>query len=584
MGITLRPYQEEAVEAVLAGAVRRVRRQLVVLPTGAGKTLVAAEVARRLGGRILFLVHRDELAQQAMEKFSLVWPEARAGLVKASSNDVDADVVVGSIQTLKNPNRLEAVKAAGEFSLVIADEAHHAVSESWQGVLTGVGVLPEPEEGVVLLGITATPFRADKIGLGQTFEKITYRRSILDMVRQGYLSDVRAFKLETKLDLSKVRTLGGDFNERDLALAVNTPRRNRVVVAGYKKHADGRKAVVFGVDVEHAHALAQAFMVHGVSALAVWGSMPESERREALRKFRDGEVQVLCNCSLLSEGWDEPSIGAVVMARPTRSPGLYIQAAGRGLRTHPGKTDCVVIDLDDIRHDLCHVGDLFGLERKLVSQDRPIVGDLEESGMTAQISYGRDLGESVDVISRPVDILGRSAFVWRQQGSRLMLEASPTKRIWVVPSTEGHYQVVLRESGSDEVVLGERLPLDYAYGVAEDYVRRERLEGFASRTAAWRSRPASLKQRAVLRGFNVDVWDGMTADEASELIQRCYNQQRLRDKNAPWRAEPASEKQIARLRKLHINPKPGLTRGEAADIMDRIFRKSGPKAVGDMEA
>lgn len=230
MPIALRPYQEEAVTSVFSALGQGVRRLLINLPVGAGKTVVAADIAKRFGQRTLFLVHRDELALQANEKFSLVWPDARIGIVKGRQDDVDADVVVASVQTLSQPGRIERLRGAGEFRLVIQDEAHHVGASTFRDVLSGMGSLPETPDGSLLIGLTATPFRSDGEDLGKVFEKIVYRRSIMDLIRQGYLADVRAYRLETKLDLSNVRTFDGDFNERDLALAVNTPKRNQVVV------------------------------------------------------------------------------------------------------------------------------------------------------------------------------------------------------------------------------------------------------------------------------------------------------------------------------------------------------------------
>lgn len=573
LAVQLRDYQREAVAAVLRERDAGTRRQLVALPTGAGKTLVGAALARQVGERTLFLVHRDELAQQALEKFALMWPEAPTGLVKASSDEVDAKVVVASVQTLARHERLERLLRAGVFRLVIADEAHHFTSPMNTAVLEGLGFLPDPGPDKLLVGLTATPYRADGVGLDAVFEKITYRRSIMDMIRRGYLTDVKAYRLDTRLDLSKVRRVRGDFDERDLALAVNTPRRNQAIVAGYRRLADGRRAVAFTVDIQHARDLADTFSGAGIPAAAVWGDMPAQQRRDILRSFRTGDIQVLCNAALLTEGWDEPSVGAVIMARPTRSPVLYVQCVGRGLRLYPGKNECILIDLDDTDHDLCHVGTLAGLPRQSVRQGASLASQTEEAA-AAGVVPREDLIDGVRVVVSQVDVLGRSAFVWQKWGDgRLVLRTGPNQRILLVPLDEVHYRVTLWDRDAGETVLSDRLPLGYAQGVAEDYVRAQNLSNFASKDAAWRSKPPTERQLDLLRQLQVPISDGMTREDASAAIEKAFAKARLRDRDAPWRSEPATPKQISWLKRHKFRPRPGMTKGEAADIMDRFFER-----------
>ncbi len=576
LGVRLRPYQNEAVDTVMNRMAAGARRQLVALPTGSGKTIVAAELARRLGGRTLFLVHRDELAQQAIEKLALVRPGVRIGLVKAKSDETDASMVVASVQTLARQVRLDRLVASGDFRLVVVDEAHRSVASSWSRVLTGLGVLPECPEGTLLLGLSATPFRADGVGLDKTFQEISFRLSILNLIRQGYLCDVVAYRLETRLDLSKVRTLAGDFNEKDLALAVNTPKRNQVIVRGYQKYVDGRKAVVFAVDVQHAKDVSAAFNEAGIPADVIHGEMAEGDRRRVLERLRTGEITVLANCLILSEGWDEPTVESIIMARPTKSTGLYIQAVGRGLRPFPGKANCVVLDLADIRHDLCHVGSLFGRPLSWVREgsalsEVPLV--IQRKTQTAP-----DLRPGVGVVAKAMDILGRSTFVWQSLKDVLILQASPTQKIFLVPTKANKYRVTLRESGVAEKVLAEELPLGYAQGVAEDFVRERRLESFAAKDAPWRGKPASAAQRALIRGFGLAVPDDLTQEAASEMISRYSAEHHLKDANALWRLEPATAKQMAWLHKHKCHPRAGLTRGEAADKMNRFFELTKQRA------
>ncbi len=569
--LNLRDYQEEAVEAVVTEARRGVRRQLVVIPTGGGKTLIVAALSRQAHRRVLMLVHRDELVQQSVEKFGWVWPEEEIGVVKAEQDQHDRRMVVASIQTLQHKRRRDRLKAE-EFSLVIADESHHSVSPSWRSVLEDLGFLPDPGPGRLLLGVTATPMRSDGIGLKAVFEKVVYRRSISDLVRAGYLADVQGIRVRTAVDLGKVRTVRGDFQARDLSLAVDTPRRNELIVDAYRKHGERRKAVAFTVDIAHARHLADAFREGGFRADWVSGELPLEERRERLGKLRDGELDVLSNCSVLTEGYDDPSIACLIMARPTKSTGLYIQQVGRGLRPYPGKEHCLVIDVSDNAHDICALGTLdgddadFARERKTDPLDGGVTpAGREESG---------EIGDGVEIVVSTIDLLVRSKFRWRTEHSRMILEAGPGQEIILEGGDQGLWTVSLRK-GHDLQPLTERpLPISYAQGVAEDYVRANQLEGYAACDAAWLRKPASDAQIDLLRReFNIVPPRGTTRGEAQEIIRRAFRDRNFTDPSAPWRKDPASAKQIAWMDAHGFAVPPGFTKGDFSDLMEKLKRR-----------
>lgn len=267
------------------------------------------------------------------------------------------------------------------------------------------------------------------------------------------------------------------------------------------------------------------------------------------------------------------------MARPTQSTGLYVQCVGRGVRTYPGKDDCVVIDLADIQHDICQVGVLAGLSREDLQDGQRLSAAKQSAPMSASTPSTFELKEGVGVVATPLDVLGRSMFVWKTLGQdKLLLQASPTKRILVASEGEEHYRVVLRDTGGEEQVLGERLPLGYAQGVAEDYVRQENLAGFAGKDAAWRGQPASPKQKAIIRGYGKAVPEDLTKEQASEIISKCLAEERLKDEAAPWRSEPATDKQVSWLKSHGFRVNDGITRGEAADRMDRFFQRRRKKS------
>ena len=567
--LSLRDYQQEAVDAVILEARKGVRRQLVVLPTGAGKTILAAALSQQAHGRVLMLVHRDELVQQSVEKFGYIWPEQHIGVVKAERDEHDRRVVVASVQTLQHKRRRDRLNK-DEFSLVIVDEAQHSPAESYTNTLEDLGFLPDPSAGRLLLGITATPMRGDGIGLKGVFEKIVYRRSISDLVRAGYLADVKGIRVRTAVDLGNVRTVRGDFQSKDLSLAVDTPRRNELIVDAYRQHGEQRKAVAFTVDIAHAQHLTEAFREGGFRAEWVSGELPIEERRERLRKLRDGELDVLANCAVLTEGWDEPSLACLIMARPTKSTGLYIQMAGRGLRPYPGKDYCLVIDVSDNAHDICALGTLDGDDADF-TKGRQTDG-LDGGGATGgEKEEPGEIGEGVQIVVSTMDLLARSKFRWRIERRQMVLEAGPGREIMLEQVDADLWSVTLRQ-GRDLQPLTERpLPISYAQGVAEDYVRANQLESYAARDAAWLKKPASDAQIDLLkREFNVVPPQGTTRGEAQDIIRRAFRDRSLNDPNAPWRQDPASEKQLAWMEAHGYVVPPGFTKGDFSDLMERL--------------
>ena len=575
--LALRDYQREAIETVVREAIAGVRRQLVQLPTGAGKTVIAAALSQKSRGRVLMLVHRDELVQQSVEKFGWVWPGEQIGVVKAERDEHDRRVVVASIQTLANEARLARLDATS-FTLVVCDEAHHATASSYLHVLEGLGLLPNTAPGHLLLGITATPARADGVGLSHVFEKIVYRKPILELIEAGYLADVKGVRVETHLDLRRVRMTAGDFNAHDLSLAVDTDNRNRLIAEAYERYGEGKKTVVFTVDVNHAEHIAETLRSRGHKADWVAGELSLKERQRRLAAFRDGETNILANALLLTEGWDEPSVGCIVMARPTRSQTLFTQAVGRGLRPYPGKDYCVILDMADSRLDLVTLGDLEGF-REL--GERRAREPLPEGERVEREPQADDHLAGAKLVATPLDLLARSAFRWHVEGKRRMrLEAGPGQDVYLARDDSGLWNVVLRSREGERDLGGQALPLDYAQGVAEEHVRQNGLGWFAGKDARWRALPPSDKQEELLRSLGIEIPPGLTREGAQDLIREGLRERALKDPDAPWRGEPATERQKEWMRKRHLRVREGLTKGEVADVMARLTRRGKAAAQG----
>lgn len=364
---TLRAYQSEAIAAVLAARRRGVRRMVVCLPTGAGKTVIFAALARMARRQVLVLAHREELLAQARDKLAAALGEEPGSPLVAIERGSErapreARVLVASIRSL-HEERLGRVLRGRDFGLIVYDECHHAAAEDNLRVLRQLGAFDADWTGT-LLGFTATTARGDGRGLDVAFEEIVYSRTLPDLIDAGFLVPLRGFRVSTNADLRRIGGSGLDFPEEELAEAVDVEERNALVARSIQELARDRRTVVFCVTVRHARHLAQALNAIGVPAGLVHGAMPPERRATELAAFRGGRLQVLTNVGVLTEGFDDPEVSCVAMARPTRSAGLYAQCVGRGTRLAPGKKDCLVLDFVDLSSlELCTLPSLFGVPR-----------------------------------------------------------------------------------------------------------------------------------------------------------------------------------------------------------------------------
>jgi superfamily II DNA or RNA helicase len=375
----LRPYQVESQQAILEHRARGIRTQLVSLATGLGKTVVIATLPKLLslrpGDVTLVVAHRDELIEQIVEKMRIENPEAIIGVEKAERRAADeCSIVVATVQTLAD-KRLEefAKRFHRRIALFVIDEAHHAAAPSYRAIVDAV-LAQRPE--AMVLGFTATPNRGDGVRLVDVFEKIVYTMDARKAIDAGYLVPVKSYAVATGTNLDEVASRGGDFVIGQLAAAVNTVDRNARIVASYKQHTPGLKALVFTASVEHARDVAEEFVANGVRAEWASGETPRDEREQIVRGFRGDEIDVLVNCGLYLEGFDVPSVQVILNARPTKSTTLYTQITGRALRP-----------VDEIAHALSNTNS--GLERRELIEKSPkpaaIVVDLVDQAQRHQL-------------------------------------------------------------------------------------------------------------------------------------------------------------------------------------------------------
>src|SRR5437588_2317285 len=511
--LTPRPYQYEAVAALLAATARGVQRPLLVLPTGTGKTIVFALLVQRRGGRSLILAHRDELIQQAVDKLRLVDPTLPLGVVQATRDEHTAPTVVASVQTLSRRTRLTRV--VPDFHTIVIDEAHHAPAPTSRRILDYCRAW-QPE-GPLVVGVTATPERGDRHSLREVFDRIVYQKTLLEMMQAGYLVDLRALQVLLQADFDALRTEHGDFVEAELEtllLAANAPAQ---VLAAFQAHAAERKALLFTPTVALAYAMAETFRSAGIPAEALDGTTPLATRRAILQRLHPGETRVVANCAVLTEGFDNPSVDYIIVARPTQSAPLSLQMLGRGTRTYPGKTDCLVLDVVGVstRHTLHTAATLFDCDAERLAQqsvlellDRPGPQDQEDAALTGTLR------------STPVDLFARRALRWVQtrQGAWVLSLGSQHGTLRLRPDGPETWHVVQVRRDAEPMLLGDTLPLPYAQGLAEDYARHLGVARLVDAEAPWRQQPATEKQTALLRKLGLAERAGLTKGEAADLL------------------------------------------------------------------
>lgn len=333
--VVLRPYQSATVARVMAAIEAGQQRVLLVAPTGSGKTVLAAEIIRRIGRRALFLAHRRELVTQASAKLHAAGVDH--GIVAAGfPTRPGAPVQVASIQTLHARAVRSSAMDMPPAELVLVDEAHHLRAATYQAAIAEY-----PEAAIV--GLTATPARADGRGLGSDFDALIEAPQVPELIAGGFLVPTKVYAPHVP-DLDGVHTRQGDYVPRELDALVNRGELVGDVVAHYLKHAAGIRTVVFATSVAHSVNLRNEFRRCGVMAEHLDGSTPTDERDAILARLASGAVDVVTNCAVLTEGFDAPGIGCIILARPTKSLPLYRQMVGRALRPAPGKEHALILD------------------------------------------------------------------------------------------------------------------------------------------------------------------------------------------------------------------------------------------------
>lgn len=511
-----RDYQQECINAVASAKFAGTQRPVVVLPTGAGKTIVFAHLAKLFREafpvkKVVIIAHTDELVQQAARKVKAVAPHLKVGVVMADRHEIWAEVIIASVQSLRSDRRLADVKGVG---LIIIDECHHATAQSYRKILRHYGALPPEEDDqtgngpgdVFVVGFTATLKRADRAALNQVWQEVVYQKDIAFMIERGYLVRPRGISVEVPdLKLSDVRKQGGDYQQKALASAVVKSMAPEIVAEKYAEHAADRPGVMFWPSVETAYMGAQSMIERGFTCEVIEGDMPREERRLTLKRAEKGDVQVLSSCMVLTEGFDNPRMSCAVIARPTEAPALYQQMVGRVLRPHPesGKTDALVLDVVGAgkQHTLDALIDLEDKTTRVAREDDELDDELPRGeGPVADV-----IPHTGETISLEFDPLARSSKrVWlTSEGGARFLRAGMEFYLFLAPGVvEGNWTVAwcrkvprtgYGAKASDNAGFTEHaeIPLDMAMRWAEQIVTENYGDGEAHKDAIYRKEQAS---------------------------------------------------------------------------------------------
>lgn len=497
----LRPYQTDFVNGALALWRNGDRRIAGVMATGGGKTPTAMSIAKlsiEAGLPALWLAHRTELIDQAIDKAQQVAPDVRIGRLQGTTKQHLAQLVVGSIQTASTPTSLALLRMR-RWGLIVVDETHHVAAATYQRVLRDLGAYDS--DGPLVLGVTATLDRSDGLSLGDTFQSVVEPKvGLIDLVRAGWLVPPRGIRVRiAELDLSRVRRTGGDLNAGQLGAAMTASMAPQRIVEAWTEHAKGRPTVAFLPTKAVSAEQAQAFIDAGYRAAHLDDRTSPKLRAAVMADFAEGAYDVVCNVGLFTEGTDLPFVSCVIL-KMTSSGTLYQQMVGRGLRIHPDKRDCIILDPTGVtgRHKLATLASLNGApvagdipddllmyEEDLTSENDAEIEDTQTDTAPPEYVDG-------DLAHEMIDLFGQSHSAWlRTRGGTWFLPAGPGfvylaragvdryDLCWATGDPRGAQRV-----GWDVIQAG--MEIGYAMAAGDEYVAARPIWQ-TDRNAPWRS-------------------------------------------------------------------------------------------------
>jgi len=518
---------------------------LGIAPTGAGKTIMLSAVAGQLIGdsaaKACVLAHREELSAQNREKFGRVNPKITTSVVDAGAKDWAGQTTFAMVPTLARAASLAAMPA---LDLLVIDEAHHAVADSYRRIIDRAR---ESNPDCRIFGVTATPNRGDRKGLREVFDNVADQVRLCELIASGHLVPPRTFIIDVGVQekLRAVRKTAADFDMAEVARIMNRAPVTDEVIRHWKEKAGDRPTVVFCSTVAHAENVAEAFNLAGVAAAIVHGDLDIETRRQVLSAYAAGEVRVIVNVAVLTEGWDHPPTACVVLLRPSSYRSTMIQMVGRGLRTvdpeeWPGvvKTDCIVLDFgtSSLTHGTLEQDvNLDGREPVPGAAPTRTCPECEAEiplACTECPICGADLvregAEPIDrVIMTEIDLLKRSSFAWVDLfNDDAALMANGFTAWGGIFLLDGRWHAVGGAKGESPRLLGigDR-PVCLAQ--ADDWLNAHETDESAFKSKSWLNQSPTDRQLTYLpQGLRHDY--GLTRYHASALITFRFNKREIR--------------------------------------------------------
>lgn len=501
--MALRPYQLNAVKAVHKEWNSGNKNTLVVMPTGTGKTIVFSQIVKdqvAKGEKVLILAHREELLKQAADKLKAS-SGMESALEKAANTSIGSglDVVVGSVQTLRQKSRLEKF-SKDYFGTIIIDEAHHSAADSYKNIL-------EYFNQAKVLGVTATPDRADMKSLSDVFDSLAFEYKLPEAINDGYLCKIRTKTIPLKVDISKVHTLAGDFNPNELGQALDLYLE--AIADSIVKECKGRKTVIFTPLVRISQRLNGLLKNRGIDTIEVNGS--SKDREKILKDFENGKYDAMTNAMLLTEGWDCPSVDCIICLRPTKSRSLYAQIVGRGTRLCKGKDNLLILDYLWLsgKHSLCHPSDIFCEDAEVAARTTKKLADY-----AATDCGGLDGPDGTDLI---------------QAIQEAQEEMENEKRQMMRRIEEQEEAVRKRLAEQRQKRKGLVDPFQYMFSIESTAIRDYKP------TFGWETKAPSKKAKDAIEGYGVDASNIESAGLASLILKELMKR---------WDSGMATPKQI----------------------------------------
>jgi superfamily II DNA or RNA helicase len=554
--IKLRDYQLDTIHAIYAAWDRGVRRPMATLATGLGKTIIFSWMINELidsGQRPLVLVHRDELVRQTVDKIRMIAPSTQVGIVRGSQKEFDRPATVASVATLGRPRTLDRLSPE-TWTHIIVDECHHAAAPSYGRIL-------DHFTDALAVGFTATPARGDGVGLGGVWDEEVIRRTVLWGIVNGHLVDVRGHAVTVDgLDLATVARSHGDYAGGPLGEAMVQAGAGPLIAAAYRNHArlpsgDLRKGILFAPDVPSAEAFATDLNAAGIRTAAITGDTPAEVRQRRYADVRDGRLDMLSSCMVLTEGFDLPAMSCAVIARPTQSQPLFAQMVGRVLRPSPGKADALVLDVCGIggEHQLVSVADLS--MAGAVEESDPELGPIydDESLLEAMVRQESEivsdaLGRRIrgTLAAKSFELFDKSEHAWLVTAGGVYFVPTRCGLMFMTPETRpGHDPSTVR--------LGKTATQRRVRGVARD-VRNPSRPGDPIHPAQWGWVHEGLSQGIAM------AWAESIASELDPSIA---------SRKSSWRRgnQPATDTQLAQAVRAGIVVPDGISKSDLADML-----------------